>query len=89
LTALVDIIYRIMATTQRGRHVFKVAEHAGDHTPWIMTEPVDARDRLPVLRDGGFFGFDLTPGTTFEQAKIVAQYLNDHLDGISCTLFEE
>jgi hypothetical protein len=76
------------ATTQRGRYRFKVAEYGGEHTPWIMTEPVDARDRLPVLGEG-FIGFDLTPGTTFEQAKIVAQYLSEHLDGISCTLFGE
>ena len=74
------------ATTDRARFLFKVAEYGGpDYTPWIMTEPHS--DRLKVLGTDGFIGFDLKPGTTFDQAREIAQYLNQHIECITCTLF--
>ena len=63
-----------------------MAEASGGET-WIMTDPYHPEDRLKVLGESGFLGFDLKPGTTYEQAQQIAKYLNDHLDSISCTLF--
>jgi hypothetical protein len=70
--------------TQRGRHQFRVTNYA-DRTPWIMTDPLEQGDVLKVLRNG-FIGFDLRPGTTQAQAEQIAQFLNDHIEYITCTL---
>jgi hypothetical protein len=75
------------AQTQRGHFLFRVSEY-GDGTPWISTEPYRTEDRLKVLGDGGFIGFDLKPGTTIQQAGQIAEYLNDHLDCVNCALFQ-
>lgn len=75
------------AETQRGRFFFKVAEF-GDGTPWIMTEPYYPEDRLPALGKDGFVGFDLKPGTTHQQAKDIAEFLNKHIESITCTIFD-
>ncbi len=75
-------------TTDRAQFVFKVTEYGDEeHTPWIMTEPRTAN--LKILGKGGFIGFDLRPGTTFEQARQVAEYLDRHIECITCTLFQE
>ena len=76
------------ATNERGRFRFRVSEYSGRHgTPWIMTDPLESKDRLKVLGESGFIGFDLKPRTTIEQARKIAEYLNEHINSISCTLF--
>ena len=73
------------ATTDRAQFVFKATQYGDeDHTAWIVTEP--RRDGLKILGKNGFIGFDLRPGTTFEQARQIAEYLNHHIDSITCTL---
>ena len=34
----------------------------------------------------GLIGFDLAPGTTFEQAKEIADYMRKHIRGIHYTI---
>jgi hypothetical protein len=51
-----------------------------------MTDPLRAEDRLKPL-GSGFVGFDLKTGTTYEQARQIAEYLNNHIDCITCTVF--
>ncbi len=70
--------------TERGHYSFRVAEY-GDETPWIMTDPLRESDRLKILGDTGFIGFDLKAGTTYEQARQIAEYLKAHIDSIICT----
>lgn len=73
------------ATTDRAQFVFKATQYGDkEHTPWIMTEP--RTESLKILGKNGFIGFDLIPGTTFEQALQIAEYLNHHIDSITCTL---
>jgi hypothetical protein len=72
--------------TQRGRFHFRVTVYA-DGTPWIMTDPLHAGDRLNILGDAGFIGFDLRAGTTGQEAEQVARFLNEHVEYITCTLF--
>jgi hypothetical protein len=50
-----------------------------------MTDPLRASDRLQVLGKNGFIGFDLKPGTTHEQARQIAEYLDDNIDFITFT----
>jgi hypothetical protein len=74
-----------MATIERGRYQFRVAEfHDGE--PWIMTDPMKTEDRLSALGKNGFIGFDLKPGTTYKEAEKIAEYLNEHIASITCTL---
>jgi hypothetical protein len=73
--------------TQRGRFRFRVAEYA-DGTPWIMTDPLWPQDRLKALGQG-FVGFDLKPGTSHEQAQQVTQFMNEHIEYITATLFKD
>lgn len=56
----------------------------GDGTPWIMCE--ENQPGLPALKDG-YLGLRLREGTTFEQAKEIAEYLRDHIAGVSHTRF--
>ena len=70
--------------TQRGRFRFRVAEYA-DGTPWIMTDPLWPQDRLKILGQG-FVGFDLKPGTSYEQAEKIAHFMNEHIEYITATL---
>jgi hypothetical protein len=72
------------ARTERGKFTFTVKEFA-DGAPWIMAEP--QRKTVPIL-DEAFIGFDLPHGTTFEQARRVAAFMNEHPAGISMTIFD-
>jgi hypothetical protein len=72
------------ARTERGKFAFTVKEFA-DGTPWIMTEPL--HKTMPIL-DEAFIGFDLPDGTTFEQARKVAAFMDENLAGISVTIFD-
>jgi len=66
---------------EQADYLFAVKEHA-DGTPWIMLEP--RGKQLPVLA-AGFLGFDLRPGTSYEQAREVAACLNEHIETVSFT----
>ena len=68
--------------THRAEYLFRVREY-GDGTPWIYCELVRKPD-LPCVGDA-FLGFDLTPGTTFEQATAVAEFLNKHVQHVTHT----
>ena len=78
------------AETQRARYFFRVKESGG--VPWIMLEP--SGEGLPILRDSrgrtgrdAFLGLDLPQGTTHVRAREIARYLNDHVEEVSCTVF--
>jgi hypothetical protein len=66
--------------TERGEFRFTVKE-AGDGRPWIAAEP--AGDSLTSLP--GLLGFELRPGSTYEDAKTVASFMNLHIAGITHT----
>jgi hypothetical protein len=44
-------------------------------------------DRAQFISKATQYGFDLKPGTTFEQARQIAEYLNQNIDSITRTLF--
>jgi hypothetical protein len=67
--------------TQRARFDFKARRlPSGDH--WIVLEPLDGD--LNVL-NGCFLGFDLSEGTTANQAEEVAAFLNENILSVSYT----
>lgn len=70
--------------TDRARYRFTVKEYS-DGTAWIALEPL--RSNLPLLGDG-FLGMDLPPGTSYEEAKRVASFLNDHIECVTATTFQ-
>jgi hypothetical protein len=71
------------AKTDYSAFTFTVKEF-GDGTPWIMCE--EYQPGLPVLKDG-YLGLRLREGTTIEQAQEIAEYLRDHVAGVSHTRF--
>jgi hypothetical protein len=72
-----------MEDTQRGRYQFRLTNYS-DRTPWIMTDPLEEKDRLKVFGNG-FIGFDLKPGTTQEEAHRIALFLGEHIGYITFT----
>lgn len=70
------------ARTDRAHYRFTVKEYAGG-TPWIMLE-LQREPDLPVLKDG-FLGLDLRPGTSYEEAKRIADLLNDNIESVAAT----
>jgi len=80
----------VESETHKARYMFKGKEGM-NRDAWIAFEPWD-KD-LPMLQESGgkhnaFLGFDLKEGTTYEQAREVAQYLNDHVAEVKCTVFK-
>ena len=71
-----------MSETTRSRFRFIVKEH-GDKAPWLMLEPLNPR-LLPELGEG-FFGFDMKPGVSHEQAKKLAALLYDLVESMTFT----
>jgi hypothetical protein len=53
-----------------------------------MTDTYWSEDRLKRLGKD-FIGFDLKPGSTMKQAEEIAAYLNNHVEHITCTLFDD
>ena len=68
--------------TNRANYVFCVKEYDQDSPPWIMLESQDGN--IPILQNG-IIGFDLRPGTTFQQAQEIASYLNSHIECLTHT----
>ena len=66
--------------TERGEFRFTVKE-AADGRPWIAAEP--AGKSLVTLP--GLLAFELSPGTTYDDAKTVASFMNLHIAGINHT----
>jgi hypothetical protein len=64
--------------SERAKFTFTVKESA-DGRPWIAAEQLE--DGMPSLV--GQLGFDLRPGTTFDQAKDIAKYLRERVVGLS------
>jgi len=69
--------------TTRTKTTFAVKAYA-DGIPFIVMEPLREQLKGEGL-PSGFFGFDLKPGTTGEQAEAIAQHLNDSIDGLTFT----
>jgi hypothetical protein len=69
--------YFVGVEPQRGQYFYAVRETA-EGEPWIAGEP--AGDRLKIIGTKGNdleIGFTLRPGTTDEQARMVAGCKND------------
>jgi hypothetical protein len=73
-----------MAITERKQIRFTVKEY-GDGTPWIMLEQSDGS--LKCIGDG-FLGLDLKAQHTYEKAREIARYLNEHVAAVAHTAFE-
>ena len=71
------------ATTERADFLFAVKEHA-DGTPFIMLEPRSGG--LKALANS-FISLELAEGVSMEQAKALAQHLNDRVEQVSHTKF--
>ena len=73
-----------MAITERGRFSFRVSEYESGQ-PWITTDPLNDSDVLKTLGPQGFVGFDLKPGTSYEEAQRIAKYLDQQIEFITIT----
>ena len=71
-----------MAETTRSRFRFTVKEH-GDGAPWLMLEPLNPR--LLTELGEGFFGFDLKPGVSHDQARKLAALLYESVESMTFT----
>lgn len=69
-------------TLHRAYYRFKVKD---DPTPWIYFEPL-REPNLPILGEGSL-GFDLPPGTSYQQCMEVADFLNEHIRCVRATMF--
>ena len=65
--------------TTRSEVTFRVKEYGSDN-PWIAVE--ELRGNLAVK---GLLGLDLREGTTLDQAKEIAGYLNEHVRCVTLT----
>lgn len=54
-----------------------------DGTPWIMCQSAGP----DIFNGKGYLGVEVPTGTTFEQAKRIADYLNDNVVAITYTKF--
>jgi hypothetical protein len=66
--------------TERAPFDFTVRTFASG-TPWIMAEQMSGNMLL-----GGVLGFDLKTGTTLEEARTIAQFMQKHIVGLVLTL---
>lgn len=73
------------ARTERGDYLFAVKEDVNG-APWIYLEP--RRSTVSPLKDA-FIGLELRTGTTHDQAWEIAKTLNDNVEALSFTMFEE
>jgi hypothetical protein len=74
--------------TYRARYVFKVKEssrqtRAKPAQPFLVAEPFSGT--LPIFENGGFIGFDLPEGTSYQRAQEIATFLNGNLTEMTYT----
>jgi uncharacterized SAM-binding protein YcdF (DUF218 family) len=70
------------AVTRRLKPIFSVHQYNDEaHTPWIEVGNATAEQGFPP----DLFGFELKPGTTFQQAEEVARYLNNWVSDFCAT----
>ena len=75
------------ARTEHGSFLFAVKEHGGPtHEPWIVAEPRKITTTL-VGREA-FLGFTLHTADLAE-ARRIATFLNDNIDEITFTIFDD
>ena len=65
--------------TKRAKPVFTVKEYS-DGKPWLAIEYATSDQDFPLS-----FGLDLKVGTTYNQAKEIAHYLNEHVTDFTFT----
>jgi hypothetical protein len=72
--------------TERARFQFSAREYVvGSGMRYIKAEPTEGE--LAGL--DGMLGFDLLPGTTLDEAREIAEYLNDRIGAIAYTTCPE
>ncbi|MBW1249010.1 hypothetical protein I7860_20235 [Pseudomonas tolaasii] len=67
--------------TKRAKSSFSVHQYSPSQNPWIS---IDLEGAEPGMTQD-LLGFDLKPGTSFEQAEQIAKYLDDHLEVFTFT----
>lgn len=70
-----------MSNTESAEFRFEVKE-SGSGEPWIMLEAT--KGDITAL-EGGFLGLKLSPGTTYEEAKLLARTLESGISAVSYT----
>lgn len=68
-----------MAITKRAKPHFWVGELASGE-PWIIMEHLDG-DNLSLFNKN--VGFDLRPGTSYEEAQRIASFLTENLIAVN------
>ena len=66
--------------TKRARPIFTVKQYASQE-PWICIEYATAEDGMP----NDLFGFDVRPGTSFQEAEEIARYLDENIESFTVT----
>jgi hypothetical protein len=75
------------ARTEHGDFLFAVKEFGGPtYEPWIVAEP--RRTTTTLIGRGAFLGFTLHTKNRAE-AEDIAKFLNDNIDQISFTIFDD
>ena len=67
--------------TERAHYVFTVKEY-NENQRWIRLE--NSREDLTPLKHG-FIGLDLREGTSYEEAREIAGYLNECIANVTFT----
>jgi hypothetical protein len=70
-----------MPNTERAKYRATVKEF-GDGTPFIVFEPMG--DEITSL-ENQLVALDLRPGTTYEQARALADQLDESVEGLAVT----
>ena len=67
--------------TERAHYVFTVKEYNASQR-WIRLE--NSREDLTPLKEG-FLGLDLPEGTSYQEAREIARYLNEKIANVTWT----
>ena len=68
--------------TERAQYIFTVKEYDGG-VPWLMLDLLRSPD-IGILQKQ-MLGLDLRPGTTYDEARELANILNAKISHLTCT----
>jgi hypothetical protein len=67
--------------TKRAKSSFSVHQYPTSHQPWISVDLEGSESGMTEA----LLGFELKPGTTFQRAGEIAEYLNENLETFTFT----